>query len=1054
MKSLLAAVFSFAALDISLAAALENASVNTSNLVAQMVVSPEREASLLKEVKVPDGFAASIFAVPPAVNYPVFVAAAPDGVLYVSSDKNGSLDRGPGRGRVLRVKDTDGDGHGDEVKQFVANVDSPRGLVWDRDRLYLLHPPHLSAYIDHDGDGIAEEERVLVKNIAFGFKDRPADHSSNGIELGVDGWIYCAIGDFGFMEAEGTDGRKQQLRGGGVVRVRPDGTEMELYSRGTRNILEVAVSPTLDMFARDNTNDGDGWDIRLHHFTPLSDHGYPSLFKHFPGDYVPPLADYGGGSGCGAMFLSEPGFPEGYNNAVYTADWGREWVYRHHPTPKGATFSVDQSEFARAPRVTDLDVDGSSRIYVASWKGASFTYVGEDVGFIVQTRPKGYTAPALPDFAKLSKSELAGLFKDASHRRRLAAQRELLTRPLSTSDTEGLKQLAAGGEMPIETRVIALWTLKQYLGEAANEFLASLIRDANSVIRAHAIRAMLDRETQLSGMDSQAALALLEDKEPAVRREAVFAVARLNKSGDGTAVAAILGDSDPIVAHTAVQSLRKMRDAPAAFAVIDNSSASSIQKENAFRVLQALHDGNVVEGLVKRLDQAPDDVRKGILTCLARLYHKEGPWKGDSWGTRPDTTGPYYQPEEWESSPEILKALTDALETASSDDAEFLARELARHKVQTPATLATLLRMAETNERIAESTLTQLARTSEVPQNALSFLVKAAGSANASEISRANAVIALSRLRGEDAARAMLNSLPELQGGGREAGQARQSFLRWRNASDQHAFFEKEAARLDGKSSIWAEAALLHLSESKSATPEARAAASKSLEEGWNSEARKLQILEAVALSEHRSSKDRVLSALDDANPQIAKAAEKVARALRLKREPKPTNEPQIGSLQVADVVAKVQSLHGSRKAGEELFTRQGCVACHTVSTDQPLRGPYLGNIASIYKRDELASAILVPGKTIAQGFATHFFELRDGTELEGFVVQEAADKVQIRTIAAQEISISTADVVKRAKLEKSLMPEGLAANMTVKELASLLDYLEGLNETAGGNSK
>ena len=157
----------------------------------------EAEKALLSEVTVPEGMEATIFAMAPAVNYPVFVAAAPDGTLYVSSDKNGSLDRGPRRGRVLRVRDVDSDGRADEVKMFVADVDSPRGLVWDRDRLYLMHPPHLSAFIDHDGDGISDEQKVLVKNIAFGFKDRPADHTSNGVELGVDGWLYCAINSSG-----------------------------------------------------------------------------------------------------------------------------------------------------------------------------------------------------------------------------------------------------------------------------------------------------------------------------------------------------------------------------------------------------------------------------------------------------------------------------------------------------------------------------------------------------------------------------------------------------------------------------------------------------------------------------------------------------------------------------------------------------------------------------------------------------------------------------------------------------------------------------------------
>ncbi len=85
--------------------------------------------------------------------------------------------------------------------------------------------------------------------------------------MGLDGYLYVAVGDFGFMQAEGTDGRRLQLRGGGVVRLKPDGSDLQLYSIGTRNILEVAISPTLELFARDNTNDGGGWNVRFHHFT-------------------------------------------------------------------------------------------------------------------------------------------------------------------------------------------------------------------------------------------------------------------------------------------------------------------------------------------------------------------------------------------------------------------------------------------------------------------------------------------------------------------------------------------------------------------------------------------------------------------------------------------------------------------------------------------------------------------------------------------------------------------------------------------------------------------
>lgn len=227
-------------------------------------VVADKVEGLLKDVGAPPEFQVTLFATPPAVNYPVFVAAATDGTLYVSSDGNGSIDRKPNLGRVLRVRDTNGDGQGDEVKAFVADVDSPRGLVWDHDRLYLLHPPDVSVFIDQDGDGVADGKQTLIRGIGWTFKDRPADHGSNGLTLGIDGWLYAAIGDFGFLEAVGTDGTRLQMRGGGVVRFRPDGSGLETWADGTRNILEVALSPELEGFTRDNTNDGGGWNVRLH----------------------------------------------------------------------------------------------------------------------------------------------------------------------------------------------------------------------------------------------------------------------------------------------------------------------------------------------------------------------------------------------------------------------------------------------------------------------------------------------------------------------------------------------------------------------------------------------------------------------------------------------------------------------------------------------------------------------------------------------------------------------------------------------------------------------
>ena len=223
--------------------------------------------------------------------------------------------------------------------------------------------------------------------------------------MGPDGWIYIAVGDFGFMKATGADGRTLQMRGGGVVRFRPDGSGMETFSDGTRNTYGIAITPTLDFFARDNTNDGGGWNVRLHHLSGLEDHGYPRLYMNFAEETVAPLADYGGGSGVGAFYLGEPGIPAAWNNRPYTCDWGRQGSYRHILELDGATFkeTAKPEILIKMSRPTDADVDGLSNIYQASWIGpASFSWKGPEHGYIARVTPLATSqarSPTLPNSA-------------------------------------------------------------------------------------------------------------------------------------------------------------------------------------------------------------------------------------------------------------------------------------------------------------------------------------------------------------------------------------------------------------------------------------------------------------------------------------------------------------------------------------------------------------------------------------------------------------------------------------------------------------------------------
>jgi putative membrane-bound dehydrogenase-like protein len=1031
--------------------------INADALRAPIIPENHPDTEWLKDITFREGFSASIFARPPAVNYPIFISTAPDGTLYVGSDGNGSSGRDPSRGRILRLRDLDGDGRADESKVF-AMVDSPRGVAIDGNRLYVLHPPDVSVFIDKNGDGISDEKRTLVKGIGFGIDDRPIDHASNGIELGIDGWIYCAIGDFGMLNAEGTDGRKLTLRGGGVVRVRTDGTGLELHSRGTRNILEAAVSPLLDIFARDNTNDGDGWDVRFHHSTALGEHGYPTLFKNYTDETILPLAIYGGGSGMGSAWIDEPWMPKEWNNAPFTCDWGRNLIYRHGLTPKGATFTTDQREFFGSSRVNDLDADAQGHIYVASWKGAGFGWAGPEAGYLVRVVPNGRSASPVPDFAKSGSAELVKRLESPSARIRLDAQRALIAK----GSADSLLPLAADKTKPLATRIAALFALKQIQGAAANAAISRLAAD--ETLAAWALRALTDHEGQLANVSSAPALAALKSPDARTRREAIVALVKLNQPGNAAAIAPLLADTDAIVAHTAMQGLRKIDDGKVSFSVIDDATASPATRAGAFHVIRLLHVPAVVDGLLARLKKATDaEQRKPFLIALCRLSAKENPdWDGGNWGTRPDSRGPYYSFAEWSETKRINEALLAALNAADAEESKFLSTEFARHRIKPGDATAKLVGLAKADASLVPILAKQFGQQTEsAPQDAVPLFIALASDLKAKDTDRLHAVKALNNVDDAAALRTSALVLGEMQQdilklssqARTDIEGARKGFINSTQLDDHHAVFEKIAAEMIGKTGVFADAALIKIAGHKFGSPEPRDAAMQALQTGLKDPKRALQIMEAMRLSKDSVFAELLLPLLSGPDTEVVRGVKETFAALKLSAAQlsAAATAPAIASMKTADVIAAVMKLKGDPKRGEQLFTQQGCVACHTVNITDPLKGPYLGNIANIYQRPALAEAILEPNKSIAQGFATNTITLKDGSVHMGFVTLEAADKVMLRNIASQEITINTVDIAKREKSETlSLMPTGLASSLGLQDFASLLDYLEALaKETA-----
>lgn len=822
------------------------------------------------------------FSGPDVTPSPACLAVAPTGEVFVGVDMIGSLGKDPGKGRILKLIDKDNDGKMDGHIDF-AVVDNPRGIIVQGSQVFVLHTTFsketgkatgmaLVVFEDKDGDGKADgAPKPLIENLSNTkyIQERGTDHATNGIRMGIDGWIYIAVGDFGFHNATDRSGKKMTMLGGGIVRVRPDGTEMEIFTHGTRNVYDVAIDPYMNVFTRENTNDGGGWNVRFSHHIQSGEYGYPVLFQHFTDEILPALVDVGGGSGTGALFMAEPNWPEKYNNVPMMADWGRSMLYIHRVTADGPTFTQKEEEFIGLPQITDLDVDGSGRLFLSAWDGAGYSGSASK-GYVIRAVPNDWTYKAFPDVTKVTVEELAGLLKSASAVARLSASQELIAR----GDKQVALAIASDAALPLDVRIAGIYTYAQAAGAEGIPALTALTKDA--VMKEYALRTLADRKGILKDVSEAPFLQGLKDASPRVQAAAIIGLGRLGRIDAATAllqtkVPASFAEpakdvegphatpnSAIVLPHLAVQALVNLHAVDAAVAGINGENSAL-----ALWTLRYMHDQKAVNGLISAYQLAKDaKLKTKILTTLARLYKKEADYDASWWwGTRPDSHGPYYKAVLWEGSPAIEK---------------FLKKEALK-----------------------------------VPAKKQYF-------------------------RDLDA----------------------------RNRMDIAAF-----------------------------APEKKA--------------------EPVAAKEPKVDLEKIKS-----------------------------KKGQVGKSSIEDILLAVNNLKGDPAKGKLLFTSQGCVACHSISKGEKMKGPFMGQIGSIMNREQITESILKPNASISQGFSTVTITAKGNKSYMGFVTEETANRVVLRDIGGNVTTIKASDILSRKEMKTSMMPAGLTNALSYEELASLVTFL------------
>ncbi len=148
----------------------------------------------------------------------------------------------------------------------------------------------------------------------------------------------------------------------------------------------------------------------------------------------------------------------------------------------------------------------------------------------------------------------------------------------------------------------------------------------------------------------------------------------------------------------------------------------------------------------------------------------------------------------------------------------------------------------------------------------------------------------------------------------------------------------------------------------------------------------------------------------------------------------------------IAAFVGEVRT-KGDAKRGTEVYQRPtlGCVACHSVNGQGGTIGPNLSAVGSAQPIDFIVGAILDPQKEIKEGFTSISVTTKDGEEYQGYQLRETKDELVLRdTLQNKEVRLARATIQEKRQ-NGSVMPSGLADALTREEFRDLVRYLSEL---------
>jgi mono/diheme cytochrome c family protein/glucose/arabinose dehydrogenase len=454
----------------------------------------------LATFRVDAGLRVELVACEPLVRDPVCASFDERGRLFVCEmsgymrDVDGTNESEP-CGAVVVLSDLDGDGRMDKRDEFLTGLVLPRAVAPTRGGALVIAPPNLLFARDSDGDGRADDVRVMDNGLA-GIAS--PEHAINGLLYGLDNWFWCANAPVRYRW-NGERLEKGRTAGSGQWGITEDRWG-RIFTNDNSNPLRCDLypsnyavrNPALGVAPGMNVNVAKGARPHPSHLTPGVNRGYrdgllaDGRLNEFTGACAPWIyeGDALPASYRGNAFVCEP-----CGNLVHRFEIASdEKGYPKATTapPDGAFLTSTDERFR--PVFLNEGPDGAlyvvdlyrgviqHKLFVTSWLRAQVKERELEAplgrGRIWRVTSGERRKPAV-DLATCSWSELARRFDREDRWERKQAQR-LFVEQGDAVAIEVLREHARDATRPRESRIHALWALDG-LGVVDRPALAALL---------------------------------------------------------------------------------------------------------------------------------------------------------------------------------------------------------------------------------------------------------------------------------------------------------------------------------------------------------------------------------------------------------------------------------------------------------------------------------------------------------------------------------------------------------------------------------------------------